>query len=414
MSLKFTVLLHLDALRHDYVTKQDMPFLSGLKNRGISGSLIPTFGFEPDAAYLAGLYPEESNSGTHYWFSPKTSPFLFLKRWGTIADGLPYTVQLLLRLLVIFKIRFSNTSLGVKYNAHPAKIPFAVLPNFDVVHSKLSYEKGFCPKPTIYDIFRRHGIKWLYFGHPISSSSAYSMCRQLSGIKLQNADFIFLLIADLDATGHRWGPNSVERKNALKNLDRYLEKIFDKLTEPEKGMQLIIMGDHGMVEVQKLINIQERLSQLSCKPWVDYAYFLDSTFARFWFYNPKAKDEITDMLMNVAGGRVLTDADKQHYRINYKHNKFGDLMFWADGGNLIFPNFYQDKQPVRGMHGYPEEVRDNHSAFILYSSLQKYGIELGEPVPMVDVFPTILEFMQLPIPEGTNGVSILRRVNYRL
>ena len=40
--------------------------MSSLAEDGTSGSAIPSFGFEPDAAYLAGLNPQDSDGGAMF------------------------------------------------------------------------------------------------------------------------------------------------------------------------------------------------------------------------------------------------------------------------------------------------------------------------------------------------------------
>ncbi len=62
---KITILIKVDALRYDYITKDLAPFMHYFEYKAISGALVPTFGFEPDASYLASLYPEEADGGGH-------------------------------------------------------------------------------------------------------------------------------------------------------------------------------------------------------------------------------------------------------------------------------------------------------------------------------------------------------------
>jgi len=43
-----TVVIQYDSFMHDYITDNDSPFLSLLKDQDISGSFVSTFGFEID------------------------------------------------------------------------------------------------------------------------------------------------------------------------------------------------------------------------------------------------------------------------------------------------------------------------------------------------------------------------------
>jgi len=210
-------------------------------------------------------------------------------------------------------------------------------------------------------------------------------------------DFAFLHIGDLDPVGHKFGPNSAELRETLSRVDSSIQEIWDFLRGKFDEINLIIFGDHGMVEVEKTVDIQVELDKLNLKPEKDYIYFLDSTLARFWFKNEKAERKISSMLSEIPEGKIVSNEDVMKYRIDYGHKKFGELIFWVDGGVLIFPNFFQNRIPEKGMHGYPEESQDNRSAFALCSSEDKYdGLESNEPMNMTEVFTILLELMNLP------------------
>ena len=60
----------------------------------------PTFGFEPDASYLAGLYPDKANGGAQLWYDPQNSPFKFTRYFPSILNFLPELSEKLLRRIV--------------------------------------------------------------------------------------------------------------------------------------------------------------------------------------------------------------------------------------------------------------------------------------------------------------------------
>src|SRR4051812_28839515 len=68
------IVVNIDALRYDYADEPSL-FLHRIACEGLKGRLVPTFGFEPDAAYLAGLYPDDADGGAQFWFDPPNSPF---------------------------------------------------------------------------------------------------------------------------------------------------------------------------------------------------------------------------------------------------------------------------------------------------------------------------------------------------
>ena len=83
MNKKVTIIILLDALRWDYFNRSKSNFTSNLKNKSTTAELVPTFGFEPDGAFLSGVYPEKSNGGMHYWYSPENSVFKWTKKYST-------------------------------------------------------------------------------------------------------------------------------------------------------------------------------------------------------------------------------------------------------------------------------------------------------------------------------------------
>jgi hypothetical protein len=60
------------------------------------------------------------------------------------------------------------------------------------------------------------------------------------------------------------------------------------------------------------------------------------------------------------------------------------------------------------MHGYLPEVRDNWAHYIIADQGQSGVGELA-PIPMIDLFPTMLELLDLPVPETTQATSVQRR-----
>ena len=57
-------------------------------------------------------------------------------------------------------------------------------------------------------------------------------------------------------------------------------------------------------------------------------------------------------------------------------------------GNIILPNFFQGSQSIEGMHGYPDNVRDNNSFFMHYNSVSETKKILGK-TSMIDIFEII-------------------------
>src|SRR5204863_6007078 len=113
---------------------------------------------------------------------------------------------------------------------------------------------------------------------------------------------------------------------------------------------------------------------------IDYAFFLDSTMARLWFYHARARERAQRALSALPGGRLLQPAELSHYGIAGCDSRNAEMIFLADPGVLIFPNFFQGHgEPIKAMHGYDPDCPDNLGFFMVYSTEQSDALPGSEP-----------------------------------
>lgn len=400
------VVIQLDACRADYISRGRTPFLQKLADKGLSGSLVPTFGFEPEAAYLAGLYPDECDGGMHFWYEPEQSHFKTARILPACVDGAPWIMQLVLRRLISWYVGKRTVYSRVRFASQTCRIPFRYLPCFDIADKHLFDDPKFARGQGIFSLLKANNKRYFLHGAPACPTRAEKVLQAVERAD-HPYDFIFLHIGDLDGIGHKYGPHSMETRQALKRVDDVLRRIYDFLKGVYGDLNLVVFGDHGMVEVEKCLNIKDKLKSLRVTCEKDYIYFLDSTFARFWVFTERAEQEIKKMLGDLQGGHTLSQAEMDQYHLNYSHNRFGDLIFFADPGVLILPNFWNNTLPEKGMHGYAPEYPGQQSALVIHSSKVKAANRAEDPVDMRRIFPTFLDLMDLGIPERTSVKSLL-------
>jgi len=388
--MKTTICFMIDSLRPKDITSSNTPFLSSLQSNSIVAEIIPPFAFEPDVAYIAGLYPEQSDEGTMFWLSPPPIKIRKISNIFSFLDKTPDHFNIFFRYALRAYFRFGSSSPAEKYFRTTANIPISLIKYFDIIHKKLMYENNFCNGKTVFELIEEEKGNWLYLGYPLTSSSVIDIYNRFKRIKIAEFDFIFAMINKLDIIGHKYGPDSVERKYIMKEIDAYLQKVFYLVKKQIDNFNFIIFSDHGMVSVKSIVNIWEEIHKLPLKIEKDYLVFLDSTLARFWFFSEKAKSMIKNVLENINGGRIISEKEMKIYRIRYKHNKFGDLLYWVDNGNIILPNFFQGNKIPMGMHGYRNDCLDNHSFYMSFSSFKNVNKKMSQAIPMVRIFPSIL------------------------
>ena len=111
------------------------------------------------------------------------------------------------------------------------------------------------------------------------------------------------------------------------------------------------------------IDLKKHIEKLNFKFGKDYAAVYDSTMARFWFFNEKAKNDITTILENTAHGKILDESEKERYRINFKDHMFGECIFLMEPGYQIEPSDMGVKA-LPAMHGFAPEDKDSDASFL--------------------------------------------------
>lgn len=356
---KTVLAILIDGLRYDFISEETTPYLSSLANEGIRGELVPplTFSFHP--IWFAGLYPQESG----YWlspvYSPHSSPWRFLPSVVAIDDKLPRFRKLCN--MLIAKL------FGVKENI-ALETPLRLARYFDYPEKKLPWDPSYLPHHvTLFDILRKKHLKWLFIGsptHDVRTRSVYDEFKR----KISKAfSFIWLHFGEVDWFGHEFGPSSHEVMIKLNKIDTVISKIIKISESIFEELNILVFGDHGMVSIQKVVNINNLLKHSGLKLYKDYIYFLGATTARFWFKNQKARKIIEEILGSIRDGVILSDYQQRTLKCKFKHKKFGELIFVARPHVIFYPNFFNSKVP-RGMHGYLPDVKENHAALILSGS----------------------------------------------
>lgn len=154
--------------------------------------------------------------------------------------------------------------------------------------------------------------------------------------RIKNVKYYY--VGDLDRIGHEYGTKSKEIIDAIRKVDKRISAMdFD-----------IILSDHGMTDITKMISVPETENCM-----------IDSTFARYWGEKPDFK---------CPDGKW----------IEWKEKRYGDYIFLANPGVLIFPNYWQKEKPVKAMHGYNPECKDMNAFYILNRKGKKKNLKAEE------------------------------------
>jgi len=388
------LLLLVDALRPDYVARTQ--FLKQLAATSSTGVLRECFGFVPRAAYFGGLSAQQLGFTNMFCFDPAQSPFTMAGALPASPIGATFEAQAGIRQLVEQSARDLLGPFAKAY-ASSAEIPLHYLPCFDLVEKRAPWDKRVGYR-SLFAMLDEQNIPWYQCSWPesnrLADHSDEGIVRETLKDLRPEHRFAYVHLQELDGIGHAFGPNSAELQKHLTATDKYCQQLVEALRQRYERFDLALFADHGIVSVTRTLDVSDALESTGLGFGVDYAFFLDSTMARFWFYHARARRQTENALRALSGGRVLGTEDLKAYGIAGCDPRNAELIFLADPGVLIFPNFFQARgDPIKGMHGYDPDCPDNLGFFLLHSSHDRYPSPGKVDPPML--FPLMQRLLGL-------------------
>ena len=419
------ILIILDAFRWDYLNPIDAPFLWNCAQHGLyARKLVTTSGFTQRSALFCGTFPDKSGNFTMFCYDPIHSPFRFLRKYSPVlwlAERIinkkirgAYRLNLWLRQKYIYQH-------AQKYAVHPstAEIPLYLLPLISITEDQKYINKpGSFKVESIFDVFHRVGISYLYLMFPVvncQDDEVYE--RTINHIESgkNTIDVYFLQFSDTDFYMHKYGTESILRRKVVGEIDRKIRDIWDVANRERGGATLVIVGDHGMMDVKEYFDVativQQEAKAVRLKHSQDYFLFLDSTFARIW--KLKNNSAVREFIKRIESRPEMLDRGKflslqlaKKYRIPYPDRKYGDLIWWASPGVLIYPDYFHGGwERCKAMHGYESTYDRMKGMAIIYGKpVTKRFIEEAH---LIDICPTLCDFLGVPSPRSNEGVSLL-------
>jgi hypothetical protein len=178
---------------------------------------------------------------------------------------------------------------------------------------------------------------------PLSQLYKFEISIKKHPAKRKDVDFVYF--GELDNLAHKQGIESRKIKDAIRRIDKEISKIkFD-----------IIFSDHGMVDVKERVSV----------PWFKDC-FIDGDMARYWGKESDLKKIRENLPLDK--GKIVEWSDK----------KFGDLIFIANTGILIYPNFWDGKNPSKAMHGYDGKHKEMKAFYIINKESGRKDLKVVE------------------------------------
>ncbi|XP_053197115.1 ectonucleotide pyrophosphatase/phosphodiesterase family member 7-like [Scomber japonicus] len=220
----------------------------------------------------------------------------------------------------------------------------------------------------------------------------------------QDLDFVSLYFGEPDTTGHKYGPDSPERREMVKQVDRTVGYIRDRIEHHglTERLNIIMTADHGMSTVLRGEQVNEIiLSKIPGFSFKDIKFHLVD-YGPSGMLLPK-EGMLEKVYQALKGGHPHLHVYKKEEmpaRLHYsKHPRLLPIILFADPGYLI--NGFYTFQFHKGEHGFDNEVMDMKPFFRAVGPDFQKNLLVG-PFETVNVYPLMCHILGI-IPEINDG-----------
>jgi predicted AlkP superfamily pyrophosphatase or phosphodiesterase len=371
MAKPYVILVSLDGFRYDYAKKYHAEHLLALAVEGASapeGMLpaYPSITFPNHYTIVTGLYPEHHGIVANSFYDPARKEVYSYHDDKSVGDGTWYGGTPLWGLAEQQGMRSASF--------------FWVGSEADVQGVRPSYYLKFdgrFPNPKRVE----QVIAWLHLPPE------------------QRPHMITLYFSDTDSAGHRYGPDSPQVADAVHELDGEIGKLVDGIKESKLPVDLIVLADHGMVEVKG--------PPVSLDKYGLNASSLVQTIGPNMY--PKSEDDAQKAYEALRGKSdkftVYRRAQVPAYLHFDSNPREGDPVVVPTGPYFINATADPrgDEHPPVGMHGYDAtRMPEMKAIFFAAGPDIRPGITL-EPFENVDVYPLVAKILGLDITNLKTG-----------
>jgi len=339
-----------EILKSDPFARDFAPYRKRLDSVfGYSSTCVPSI--------LSGRWPEEHRNWCYFVYDPENSPFKSLRRFRWLPAAITSR-----RIFRRWLSKFVKVQLKFRGYFDLYNIPFRHISLFDFTEKKSPLKPGGMNRgPNIFDFLE---IRELPYHVSDPTKSEWENLQDVTAdIRSERIDFAFIYWPALDGLLHRAGNQSPAFPAKLRQYEQWISQLLSVARQHYEEIRLYVFSDHGMANCDELLDLKSRIEALEVRMKQDYAVVYDSTMARFWFFNDRARCQIGDCLRQIPQGRILPDAELKQLRAFFPDRYFGELIFLVKEGVLIVPS-HMGERPIRAMHGYHPGEKHSYAALL--------------------------------------------------
>jgi predicted AlkP superfamily pyrophosphatase or phosphodiesterase len=199
-----------------------------------------------------------------------------------------------------------------------------------------------------------------------------------------------------DHAGHVYGPAAPEVREALREQDLALAELLAGLDRRDalSATTLLVVSDHGMERVRERVDLASALRGAGVRARI----FGGGGFATVAIPGGPEAVAKAALAARQLGLEAYPRAQAPR-ELHLDHPRFGDLVVLAPPGVAI------GGESLRGVHGYRPGIASMSALFAAIGRGVPSGLALAE-VRSIDVAPTVLALLGVPIPEWMEGRPI--------
>lgn len=316
---------------------------------GYSSACVPSI--------LSGRWPDEHRNWCYFVHDPANSPFRSLKPLQWLPKAL--TSRRIVRRLLTRSVK---KKLGFQGYFDLYNIPFKHISLYDFTEKKSPLKPGgMNVGPNIFD--RLESLNAPYFVSNPELPEETNRDLLAEAIENQSIDFAFMYWAGLDGLLHQVGNLSPAVPEKLRVYEQWISDLLTKAEAHYDEVRLYVFSDHGMANCTRHLDLKAEVEELGLRQGADYNVVYDSTMARFWHFNDRARVAIDNLLKANPEGRIVPPSELKELRAWFPDQGFGETVFLVREGTLIVPS-HMGERPITAMHGYHPDDKHSYAAMM--------------------------------------------------
>jgi len=204
--------------------------------------------------------------------------------------------------------------------------------------------------PSIFHDMRQAGIQYECLT-PLRGTDPELLELAAARAATTAARVLFLHLTGLDAQlrEHLHEPETV--LTLLGRYERGLRRVFEAARRARTDVRLFVFSAYGVTPIRWTHDLRRDVERLGLRSGDDYLAVYDTTMARFWVENLRARQALTTLLGDHPCGTLMSPGELQRLGVWFEDGRYYHLLFLMKGGMLLCPSDRESGRPA-GMPGY--------------------------------------------------------------